>query len=946
MIESAILAYEEFATWYAASTIAVQMAVTFAISVVASRIFAPNVPQAQQNNVRQQVPPDPTAGIPLVYGDAYTGGRFCDAVLSQNQKQMFYVMVISNISPNGQFIYNLPIPGTASNFYYQDQIITFDSLYPAMVSTLTDGAENVTPFANQLYIYMYTSSASGTITPINTTYMPWEIMKYDSGDGNTCPSGQQWASTNRNMNGLAFAIVQLVYNQNAPGTTSLQPVTFYVSHYLNSAGCAKPGDVWYDYITNPVYGGAVDPSFVSSASATALNTYSDQLISYTPSGGGTASQARYRFNGVLDTGQTVLSNIDLMMTCCDCWQGYQAATGYWQVVINQSISPSFAFDDNNIVGSITVGELDITQMVNQIEAKFNDSTNRDQAGYVNLQTPDNLVYQNEPVNKFTVSYDLVNNSVTAQYLANRTLEQNRLDLIVSFSTNYTGIQVNAGDVVTVTNSYYGWTNQQFRVMQVKEASLPDGTLGAAFQLIAYDANVYATADITQYHPTPNSGMASPIFFSALAAPTISAHHESATQPNFDVQVYIPMVGRVTTGTLFYTTVSTPSPSDWSTWVTSTTSNNQQVANNSYYVFSDLVLPAATYYFAYTVANDKTSSSLSPISTAFVWVPVGLSGASGASGTSGMSGYSGLSGVSGYSGLSGYSGIQGNSFREAYFTQSQSASAPSVSPNPTTGSTSFPTSVAWSGSITTPAAGQSLWAIDGTYNPNTNQTSWSSPYLTQGFPTTIQSDNYVLNTSGWQIQRDTGNAYFNAISARGDISGASNLNITGQAKFNGQNNSSFTLPTFGSVYYSAFGITPTSPPVSGVLNSGVLGVASSIGASYNIGITGYGVNNGLGVFGYGDNYGGYFAGGTYALYANGPIATSSTALVTNLYSQYTFYLKGQGSGASNLYFQTGPTTGASVASFTATNKPGTTSGSNTWIEVIIGGVSYQIPVWAS
>ena len=945
MIESAILAYEEFATWYAASTIAVQMAVTFAISVVASRIFAPNVPQAQQNNVRQQVPPDPTAGIPLVYGDAYTGGRFCDAVLSQNQKQMFYVMVISNISPNGQFIYNLPIPGTASNFYYQDQIITFDSLYPAMVSTLTDGAENVTPFANQLYIYMYTSSASGTITPINTTYMPWEIMKYDSGDGNTCPSGQQWASTNRNMNGLAFAIVQLVYNQNAPGTTSLQPVTFYVSHYLNSAGCAKPGDVWYDYITNPVYGGAVDPSFVSSASATALNTYSDQLISYTPSGGGTASQARYRFNGVLDTGQTVLSNIDLMMTCCDCWQGYQAATGYWQVVINQSISPSFAFDDNNIVGSITVGELDITQMVNQIEAKFNDSTNRDQAGYVNLQTPDNLVYQNEPVNKFTVSYDLVNNSVTAQYLANRTLEQNRLDLIVSFSTNYTGIQVNAGDVVTVTNSYYGWTNQQFRVMQVKEASLPDGTLGAAFQLIAYDANVYATADITQYHPTPNSGMASPIFFSALAAPTISAHHESATQPNFDVQVYIPMVGRVTTGTLFYTTVSTPSPSDWSTWVTSTTSNNQQVANNSYYVFSDLVLPAATYYFAYTVANDKTSSSLSPISTAFVWVPVST-GATGPTGPTGSTGPSGPSGPTGTTGATGPTGIQGNSFREAYFTQSQSASAPSVSPNPTTGSTSFPTSVAWSGSITTPAAGQSLWAIDGTYNPNTNQTSWSSPYLTQGFPTTIQSDNYVLNTSGWQIQRDTGNAYFNAISARGDISGASNLNITGQAKFNGQNNSSFTLPTFGSVYYSAFGITPTSPPVSGVLNSGVLGVASSIGASYNIGITGYGVNNGLGVFGYGDNYGGYFAGGTYALYANGPIATSSTALVTNLYSQYTFYLKGQGSGASNLYFQTGPTTGASTASFTATNKPGTTSGSNTWIEVIIGGVSYQIPVWAS
>ena len=799
-----------------------------------------------------------------------------------------------------------------------------------MVSTLTDGAGNVTPFANQLYIYMYTSSSTGTITPINTTLMPSDVISAANG----APSGQEWPTTGRQMNGLAFAIVQLVYNQNAPGTTALQPVTFYVSHYLNSAGCAKPGDVWYDYITNPVYGGAVDPSFVSSASATALNTYSDQLISYTPSGGGSATTPRYRFNGVLDTGQTVLSNIDLMMICCDCWQGYQAATGYWQVVINQAISPSFAFDDNNIIGSITVGELDITQMVNQIEAKFNDSTNRDQAGYVNLQTPANLIYQNEPVNKFTVSYDLVNNSVTAQYLANRTLEQNRLDLIVSFSTNYTGIQVNAGDVVTVTNSYYGWTNQQFRVMQVKEVSLPDGTLGAAFQLIAYDANVYATADITQYHPTPNSGMASPIFFSALAAPTISAHHESATQPNFDVQVYIPMVGRVTTGTLFYTTVSTPSPSDWSTWVTSTTSNNQQVANNSYYVFSDLVLPAATYYFAYTVANDKTSSSLSPISTAFVWVPVST-GATGPTGPTGSTGPSGPSGPTGTTGATGPTGIQGNSFREAYYTQSQSASAPSVSPNPTTGSTSFPTSVAWSGSITTPAAGQSLWAIDGTYNPNTNQTSWSSPYLTQGFPTTIQSDNYVLNTSGWQIQRDTGNAYFNAISARGDISGGSNINITGNAVFDGAYSSSgSTYAVVANASYNA--------------NGGVIGYANGI---FQAAIFGQASGNAIGglfqATGSQAALQGYSSGTGNGLYVSGgTMAINNNTLVTNLYSQYTFYLKGQGSGASNLYFQTGPTTGASVASFTATNKPGTTSGANTWIEVIIGGVSYQIPVWAS
>jgi len=389
-----------------------QMAATFAASIVVSRIFAPNVPQSQQNNIRQQVPPDPTAGIPLVYGDAYTGARFVDAVLTTDQTKMYYVMAISCISPSGQFFYD------TTKFYYQDRLITFDSTDQTKVVSLTDAAGNVdTTISGHLYIALYTSSATGTITPVNTSNLPSAIMSTANG----VPSGQQWASSGRQMNGTAFAVVTLVYNANSAGTTSLQPITFHVSHYLNGAGCAKPGDVWYDYLTNTVYGGAIDPSFVDSTSATALNTYSDVLIPYTDYNGYSQTIPRYRFNGVLDTGQTILNNVDIMMTCCDCWQAYNSPTGLWSVVINQVISPSFSFDDTNIIGAISVGALDITQQANQVEAKFNDATNRDQPGYVNLQTPSGLLYPNEPVNKYTVSYDLINSSVTAQYLANRVL---------------------------------------------------------------------------------------------------------------------------------------------------------------------------------------------------------------------------------------------------------------------------------------------------------------------------------------------------------------------------------------------------------------------------------------------------------------------------------------------------------------------------------------------
>jgi len=753
-------AYElEFLTYAGA----MQMAVTFAVSIVASRLFAPNIPQSQQNNIRQQVPPDPTAGIPLVYGDAYTGGRFCDAVLTTDQNSMYYVMVISCISPNGQFSFD------TSNFYYQDQIIAFDSTDQTKVVSLTDQAGNVdTSISGHLYISLYTSSQTGTITPINTSNQPSAVMSTANG----IPSGQEWVSSGRQMNGTAFAIVQLVYNANSLGTTALQPVTFHVSHYLNGTGCAKPGDVWYDYMTNTVYGAAVPSEFVSSASATALNSYSDELITYTPAGGGSASIARYRFNGVLDTGQTALSNIDLMMNCCDSWQSYQVATGLWTVVVNKSISPTFSFDDTNIISDITVSELDLTQMVNQIEARFIDSGNRDQPGYVNLQTPSGLLLPNEPVNKFTISYDLINSSVTAQYLANRVLEQNRLDLIVSFSTNYTGIQVNAGDVVTVTNSYYGWTNQQFRVMQVKEVSLPDGSLGASFQMMQYDPNVYATSSITAYTPTSHSGLAAPTFFSSLSAPTVTAHFETANIPYFNVQVFVPVTGRVTNGTLYYTTVATPSGSDWKVWANVQTANSLPVPNNTYYTFVDVVLPAGTYYFAYTVGSGTSLSTLSPISAGFVWAPVGMSG---------VSGYSGASGYSGFSG-SGTPGLMGLTALTAYQLVTQTASTPPSFTTPTTGPNA-PTG--WSLTAPTATVGNVVWYIMGQYNANSvtvngvpsGKTAWTGPVAASVFQD-IESDNWnggtppttgpfsPLGTTGYYIQKSTGNMYLNSIYGRG------------------------------------------------------------------------------------------------------------------------------------------------------------------------------------
>ena len=259
-------------------------------------------------------------------------------------------------------------------------------------------------------------------------------------------------------------------------------------------------------MNSPVYGGDIPAAYLDSTSVTTLNSYSDGLIPYTPAAGGSATQPRYRINGVLNAGETVLNNIDKIMVACDSWMTYQASSGKWSVIANKPETAAYSFNDSNIIGEIRVGAIDLTNSINQIEAKFPFGENRDKPEFVFLETPAGLLFPNEPTNKHSVTFDLVNNSVQATYLANRMLEQAREDLTVSFNTTYYGIQVDAGNVISVTNADYGWSSKLFRVMKVNEASLPDGSLGATLELNEYNAAVYDDFGITAFAASPNSNL--------------------------------------------------------------------------------------------------------------------------------------------------------------------------------------------------------------------------------------------------------------------------------------------------------------------------------------------------------------------------------------------------------------------------------------------------------
>jgi len=766
---------------------AASFAVTFVISSLVARAFSPGDSGANvgvDSGVRQQNPPAPTNNIPIVYGDAYLGGTFVDAVLTIDQKTMYYVLAISSLSgsPTSSFVFD------RTKFYYSDRIITFDSVDQTKVVSLTDGAGNVdTKISGQLFIYLYTSSYAGVITGINTAVLTSTLM-----GGADINAAQRWPASNRQMNGLAFAIVVLNYSRDAQ-TTQMQPITFKVGQYLDGVSASYPGAVWFDYMTSTVYGGGMDVNLVDAASGAALDAYAQQTITFTNSSGAPSTQPRYKVNGVIDTGQNVLPNIDRIMLACDSWNQYNAATGKWAVVINKATASTFAFDDNNVIGEIKTSLLDLTNSVNEIEAQFPSKLNRDQRDVVYLETPVGLLYANEPINKYSCNFDLVNDSVQATYLANRILEQAREDLIVTINAAYPAIQVDAGDVVTLTNVAYGWNAKLFRVMKVSEISLPDGNLGATLDLSEYNAQVYDDLAITQYSPSPNSNLVSPSYFSAVAAPTVSASRPAATIPSFDISVVTPSVGRTTTLQLYYSTLPAPTASQWTLLDTYESPASTSLTAGSTFTFLNEMLPAGTYYFGAVALNDIGQSLISGASAALVWAPTGTVGSqtalvalyqwltavpgnpSGTSiytwatasngtytggngwltaipanpGTAGMSLWQAAISISApassttttVSWTSGYSktaistnGNAGNSSVICYAlyagnpTVTGAAVTKSGTALPATTDFSPASATAFTLSTQTPGASQAMFQSDGLYYPMTNVTIWNTPYL--------------------------------------------------------------------------------------------------------------------------------------------------------------------------------------------------------------------------
>ena len=581
----------------------------FAINVVATglaMVTSRLVNGSQRGNtgvnqgVRITIPPATDNRIPIIYGTVWQQGTITDARLSNQNKTMTYVLVLGEKTQTGTY--------TIGDIYWNDSRLNFSdsTVISREVPDDTGTLQTDDKWNGLLRIWVYAGSvdAADQIFPVSPTVNARTTL------------GE--SDTNYELNDLVFAVVQMDYNADV-GLTNLGQISFQVNNSLKN-----PGSVWQDYMTSTRYGAGFDISELSTTTVAALNVLSlDEtgLIQYESDGTTPLSQPRYEINGIIPTADTIKNNIERVNMASASWTTYDYGQGQWKIIANTTGTSTFAFTDDNIISELTLSVTPLEDQFNRLEVEFPDRGLRDQFNYFREDLNPAEMNDLEPTNELRLRLDMVNNSVQAGRLGRIEMRQSRVDYVVSFTADYSAIQCQVGDVVSLTNSVYGFDADLFRVTRIREVETADGGLIAEVVLLQYSDEVYSENTLTDFVNKPISDI--PIFGSSIAlpqplAPTILTATNLAVVPSVTIQTTIPASSQPITGVEVYASTSTSG-----TYVFF----GQSIPSSGSFTAGDLIntqlttLPQGNWYFKSRLQGRSLFSSLSSASNLLTWGPI-------------------------------------------------------------------------------------------------------------------------------------------------------------------------------------------------------------------------------------------------------------------------------------------------------------------------------------
>jgi len=219
-----------------------------------------------------------------------------------------------------------------------------------------------------------------------------------------------------------------------------------------------------------------------------------------------SQQQAFTINGLVDTGKNVWQNAEKLASASAAWLTWDPYIFKYGVVINQPTASTRSFNDDNIIGSITISEIPFEELYNSCEVKFPNSDIRDRMDYIRFDEPVADRFDYEPDNKLTIEFDFVNNPIQADVIALTELKQSRLTKTISFTTDFQQLDLAPGDVIDVTNEYFDFDQKEFRIVEITQTDTEAGEIYVDIVAVEYSDDTYNYNNLSKFTRSVDNGV--------------------------------------------------------------------------------------------------------------------------------------------------------------------------------------------------------------------------------------------------------------------------------------------------------------------------------------------------------------------------------------------------------------------------------------------------------
>ncbi len=247
-------------------------------------------------------------------------------------------------------------------------------------------------------------------------------------------------------------------------------------------------------------------TYANAVAGTAINITTTGTGSQ---GVGKTGEPRYTLNGVIEVDRKPKDILDDMLTSMVGRLTYTA--GVWRLRAGAFTQPSLLLDEGDIISPIELQtKASRRERFNSVKGIYVSPLNLDQPADYPPVTNSTFISEDNGEQRFR-EFDLpfTTRPHTAMRLAKIELERHRQMLNPVFICTLKALQVEAGDVVQITNSRFGWITKAFEIVEWELIPVGDEpVLGVKMSLRETDSSVFDfnSGEETRVDPAPNSNL--------------------------------------------------------------------------------------------------------------------------------------------------------------------------------------------------------------------------------------------------------------------------------------------------------------------------------------------------------------------------------------------------------------------------------------------------------